>query len=199
MDAANTGAGLPDGSQAGRTDEGAGSGSGPEQGARYVRVEYFGATLRTLSGHARRWYSQGLADALRRGRWHAVSIGEDYDPSSDYWLKGQRPSVPMILQARCAPLRGSGVPGATVWLGRSSYERVLASLRDDSREAWWDWCRPRRDRMGRPVDAPALYRSAGARVVAGEYSGRLEQQVALRFLEVATVVALVEVTPHRRS
>lgn len=149
----------------------------------------FGYTIpgALTEGNARRWYAQSLADALARGAWVRIGAAPAKESKGRYRLLARRPDVPMIVEALAPQLAKAGVAPALILLGWSDYQEVLRSLGTAQAEAWWEWAQPRRDKLGRRITPPALFRSAGARVVAGEHTGHLAQGVALEMLNVASV------------
>jgi hypothetical protein len=142
-----------------------------------------------LTRSAQLWYAQHLADALHRGRWQKAQPQRAGDSAGGAYRAvggGSRPK-PRVVQAEVPALPRAFVRPASVVLGWAGYQRALSDLEPHEWEAWWDWLRPHRDKLGRPRPPNALFRAHGGIVRPGDVTARAEQGAALKVLHHAAV------------
>lgn len=152
------------------------------QSSVWSRVESYTVPGYRLAGNSRRWYAQALADGLQRGGWQRLVAPKRKEQRSKFRLLSARPQVPALLECRARSLPKAFVPPAKVQLGWTGYQQAMAAMTKDELEAWWEWNVPRKDTMGRRIAPSAVFRSAGARVVAGDNAtGTLQRAVLLLF------------------
>ena len=138
-----------------------------------------------LTRSQRYWYAQALADAIYRKGWMKLIPRRPNDNVPGIKsIGGCVVPKPRMVEAHVFPVDSSRIPEARIYLGFLEYQVGLNSMTREEWDAWWKWMAPKKDKWGRPVGAPALYRSSGDRVVPNsEHTNRAEQQAALRILQ----------------
>lgn len=142
-----------------------------------------------LSTNQKNWYAQWLADAIYRKGWQRLipRRPNDNQPTLKAVAGGVIPK-PRLAEVRAPEHEKAMVPEARLYIGFYGYQEALAELTDEEWNGWWNWLAPRRDKWGRPVTSPALYRSQGSRVVPNsEHTNRGEQRAARKLLAYAWI------------